>query len=226
MGQEKSYDSLPNFTAVDCLRWAGAVIEHVNNLQPTTAHPNTQVSIIWAFFLLVLYHVMFEGSSKVWRFRNVVIRVQISFLLWVRIPSNLSKWIRVHAKSNSKHWSNWKHRIQPSFSLTVHRLLGIGRNQYIDLMNQTRSKTKFGGFSTSLFRKSYRDLLPVRPVSDLVILPWWAVQVGLNTVDNDALLSTLPLKGTATTCLVELPSIVGGPPPFLAAPASPPATET
>ena len=31
-------------------------------------------------------------------------------------------------------------------------MLGIGRNQYIDLMNQTRSKTKFGGFSTSLFR--------------------------------------------------------------------------
>jgi hypothetical protein len=57
------------------------------------------------------------------------------------------------------------------------RLLGIGRNQYIDLMNQTRSKTKFGGFSTSLFRKSYRDLLPSRPVSDLVILPWWVVQV-------------------------------------------------
>jgi hypothetical protein len=44
-------------------------------------------------------------------------------------------------------------------------------------MNQTRSKTKFGGFSTSLFRKSYRDLLPARPVSDLVILPWWVVQV-------------------------------------------------
>jgi hypothetical protein len=57
------------------------------------------------------------------------------------------------------------------------RLLGIGRNQYIDLMNQTRSKTKFGGFSTSLFRKSYRDLLPARPVSDLVFLPWWVVQV-------------------------------------------------
>ena len=34
----------------------------------------------------------------------------------------------------------------------IFRLLGIGRNQYIDLMNQTRSKTKFGGFSTSLFR--------------------------------------------------------------------------
>jgi hypothetical protein len=32
-------------------------------------------------------------------------------------------------------------------------------------------------FSWRLFRKSYRDLLPTRPVSDLVILPWWVVQV-------------------------------------------------
>lgn len=69
------------------------------------------------------------------------------------------------------------------------RLLGIGRNQYIDLMNQTRSKTKFGGFSTSLFRKSYRDLLPTRPVSDLVILPWWDVQVGYITEDDVKLLA-------------------------------------
>jgi hypothetical protein len=68
--------------------------------------------------------------------------------------------------------------IEAIFPLSLScRLLGIGRNQYIDLMNQTRSKTKFGGFSTSLFRKSYRDLLPARPVSDLVILPWWVVQV-------------------------------------------------
>ena len=57
------------------------------------------------------------------------------------------------------------------------RLLGIGRNQYIDLMNKSRSKTKFGGFSTSLFRRGYRDLLPHRPVSNITILPWWVVQV-------------------------------------------------
>ena len=46
------------------------------------------------------------------------------------------------------------------------RLLGIGRNQYIELMNKTRTKTKFGAFATSMFRRSYRDLLPARPVSD------------------------------------------------------------
>ena len=63
------------------------------------------------------------------------------------------------------------------------RLLGIGRNQYIELMNKTRTKTKFGAFATSMFRRSYRDLLPARPVNDLVILPWWVVQVtGLHMV--------------------------------------------
>jgi len=64
------------------------------------------------------------------------------------------------------------------------RLLGIGRNQYIELMNKTRSKSKFGGFTTSLFRKSYRDLLPTRPVTSLTLLPWWVVQVGYITEDD------------------------------------------
>ena len=59
----------------------------------------------------------------------------------------------------------------------VYRLLGIGRNQYIELMNKTRTKSKFGGLASSLFRRSYRELLPSRPVSSLSILPWWVVQV-------------------------------------------------
>ena len=57
------------------------------------------------------------------------------------------------------------------------RLLGIGRNQYIELMNKTRTKSKFGGFTSALFRKSYRELLPTRPVTNLTILPWWVIQV-------------------------------------------------
>eukprot|EP00092_Neocalanus_flemingeri_P039558 GFUD01043074.1.p1 GENE.GFUD01043074.1~~GFUD01043074.1.p1 ORF type:complete len:840 (+),score=271.04 GFUD01043074.1:108-2627(+) len=73
----------------------------------------------------------------------------------------------------------------PNFSaVDCLRLLGIGRNQYIELMNKTRTKTKFGGFTTSLFKKSYRDLLPTRPVSSLTILPWWVVQVGYITEDD------------------------------------------
>ncbi|GIY51130.1 protein FAM91A1 [Caerostris darwini] len=60
------------------------------------------------------------------------------------------------------------------------RLLGIGRNQYIELMNQCRSCKKFFGVR----RKPIRDLLPAKPVSNLVIEPWWMVYVGYVTEDD------------------------------------------
>lgn len=52
------------------------------------------------------------------------------------------------------------------------RLLGVGRNQYIDLMNQNRSDRKF-------FRrnKSLRELLPAKPVT-ISIEPWWVIAPG------------------------------------------------
>ncbi|CAP36989.2 Protein CBG19722 [Caenorhabditis briggsae] len=52
------------------------------------------------------------------------------------------------------------------------RLLGIGRNQYIDLMNQTRSNRKFLRRS-----KTPRELLPQKPAK-LVIESWWMTHVG------------------------------------------------
>ncbi|XP_065183185.1 protein FAM91A1-like [Sycon ciliatum] len=53
------------------------------------------------------------------------------------------------------------------------RLLGIGRNQYIELMNQCRSKGK-------LFRrgKPITQLLPSRPVKEQRIESWWVVFIG------------------------------------------------
>ncbi|XP_048849424.1 protein FAM91A1 [Brienomyrus brachyistius] len=57
------------------------------------------------------------------------------------------------------------------------RLLGIGRNQYIDLMNQCRSSKKF------FRRKSARDLLPSKPV-EIAVEPWWVVQTGYITEDD------------------------------------------
>ncbi|XP_069971183.1 protein FAM91A1 [Penaeus vannamei] len=57
------------------------------------------------------------------------------------------------------------------------RLLGIGRNQYIDLMNQCRSSRK-------LFRKkNVRDLLPPLPC-EITIEPWWVVCVGCVTEED------------------------------------------
>ncbi|CAM1299012.1 FAM91A1 (predicted) [Pycnogonum litorale] len=58
------------------------------------------------------------------------------------------------------------------------RLLGIGRNQYIDLMNQCRSSKRF------FRRRSLRDLLPVKPIDDIVIEPWWMQQAGYITEDD------------------------------------------
>ncbi|XP_045160177.2 protein FAM91A1-like [Mercenaria mercenaria] len=58
------------------------------------------------------------------------------------------------------------------------RLLGIGRNQYIDLMNQCRSSKKF------FRRKPPRDLLPTKPVEAVTIDPWWVANIGYITEDD------------------------------------------
>ncbi|XP_033109586.1 protein FAM91A1-like [Anneissia japonica] len=58
------------------------------------------------------------------------------------------------------------------------RLLGIGRNQYIDIMNQCRSSRKF-------FRKKpIKDLLPVSPIDSFPIEHWWISQVGYITEED------------------------------------------
>jgi len=52
------------------------------------------------------------------------------------------------------------------------RILGIGRNEYIELMNQCRTKNK-------LFRRKneIRPMLPSQPI-DINADPWWTVDVG------------------------------------------------
>ena len=53
------------------------------------------------------------------------------------------------------------------------------RNQYIDLMNMSRSSKRFG-----FFRRSGKELLPVKPVDTITILPWWIVQLGFVTEED------------------------------------------
>ncbi|XP_059206134.1 protein FAM91A1 isoform X2 [Centropristis striata] len=67
------------------------------------------------------------------------------------------------------------------------RLLGIGRNQYIDLMNQCRSSKKF------FRRKSARDLLPAKPV-EISVEPWWTAQTGYITEDDIRICSSAEKK--------------------------------
>lgn len=76
------------------------------------------------------------------------------------------------------------------------RLLGIGRNQYIDIINKYRSSATSGGnrllggigLGGGAKRKPVRTLLPTQPIS-IVIEPWWIVNVGCVTDDDVKLLS-------------------------------------
>lgn len=64
------------------------------------------------------------------------------------------------------------------------RLLGIGRNEYIELMNRSRSNRGrlFG-------KRNVRGLLPNVP-SDVYIAPWWRVEVGM-VLEDDIKASTI-----------------------------------
>ncbi|NP_001403136.1 protein FAM91A1 isoform 2 [Mus musculus] len=81
------------------------------------------------------------------------------------------------------------------------RLLGIGRNQYIDLMNQCRSSKKF------FRRKTARDLLPMKPV-EIAIEAWWVVQAGYITED-DIKICTFPEKGAIDKIIDSGPQLSG-----------------
>uniref|UniRef100_A0A2I3GXG5 FAM91 N-terminal domain-containing protein n=1 Tax=Nomascus leucogenys TaxID=61853 RepID=A0A2I3GXG5_NOMLE len=81
------------------------------------------------------------------------------------------------------------------------RLLGIGRNQYIDLMNQCRSSKKF------FRRKIARDLLPIKPV-EIAIEVWWVVQAGYITED-DIKICTLPEKYAIDKIIDSGPQLSG-----------------
>jgi len=60
------------------------------------------------------------------------------------------------------------------------RLLGIGRNQYLDIMNQHRTSKKF----FSIMKKVNNELLPSSPVKNIPIEPWWIINPGYITEDD------------------------------------------
>lgn len=63
------------------------------------------------------------------------------------------------------------------------RLLNIGRNQYIDIMNELRSTyRRFLGIGVKV--RSARSLLPNKPNLQVPIEPWWFVNAGYITEDD------------------------------------------
>uniref|UniRef100_A0A0M3HV95 Protein FAM91A1 n=1 Tax=Ascaris lumbricoides TaxID=6252 RepID=A0A0M3HV95_ASCLU len=82
------------------------------------------------------------------------------------------------------------------------RLLGIGRNQYIELMNQNRCNRK-------LFRRnrSLRELLPAKPVT-VLIEPWWLLCPG-SILESDVKLLSKDEKDVLDLLLDEGPQLAG-----------------
>ncbi|KAL3998049.1 FAM91 C-terminus family protein [Acanthocheilonema viteae] len=82
------------------------------------------------------------------------------------------------------------------------RLLGIGRNQYIDLMNQNRCNRK-------IFRKSksLRELLPAKPVA-INIEPWWLLAPG-SILESDVKLLNRDEKDLLDMLIDEGAQLVG-----------------
>lgn len=79
------------------------------------------------------------------------------------------------------------------------RLLGIGRNQYIDIMNQFKSSKKFLG----MIKKPIKELLPTKPVDTLFIDFWWTVRPGYITVDDMKQMVTSTEKTLIDTIINE-----------------------
>ncbi|KAG7237810.1 hypothetical protein INR49_031823 [Caranx melampygus] len=157
MNSEKSYDSLPNFTAADFLHFEKAV----RGQSGFGAGPRVTES---------------------WQYRTFMLRRQTA-------ASRLSE-----PRSEGPLSSNLPggalevcHAEVGGWRGACLRLLGIGRNQYIDLMNQCRSSKKF------FRRKSARDLLPAKPV-EISVEPWWVAQTGYITEDDIRICSAAEKK--------------------------------
>ncbi|GLV31089.1 uncharacterized protein CBL_12162 [Carabus blaptoides fortunei] len=82
------------------------------------------------------------------------------------------------------------------------RLIGIGRNEYIELMNRSRStRSKLFG------KRNVRGLLPAVPC-DIHVEPWWRVEVGL--VLEDDIKMVTPEEQKLIDTLIDLGSQTAG----------------
>ncbi|OWA55200.1 Protein FAM91A1 [Hypsibius exemplaris] len=84
------------------------------------------------------------------------------------------------------------------------RVLGIGRNQYIEKMNQSRSK-KFFRIGR---RQSAMDVMPTVPVDDASIEAWWIVQPG-NVLQDDVKVMPTEEKAMIDSLYVNGPQKAG-----------------
>ncbi|XP_014502963.1 protein FAM91A1 [Vigna radiata var. radiata] len=92
----------------------------------------------------------------------------------------------------------------PNFSAAdALRLTGIGRNEFIDIMNKCRSKKIMWKLNKSIAK----DLLPTQPV-DFPVEPWWAVCLVNLTLEEFKKLSKEEMEAIDKVCLDDANSFV------------------
>ncbi|XP_067677224.1 protein FAM91A1-like [Haliotis asinina] len=153
---QREYDkAVVNFSVKNQLRYKGSLVRHIRKDERRYYEDLLQYSR--DHLMLYPYHLS-----------DVVVKgLRISPFIYY---TNMMQDIMTQEKSYDS---------LPNFTAAdCLRLLGIGRNQYIDLMNQCRSSKKF-------FRKKpVRELLPVQPVETASIESWWIVNTGYITEDD------------------------------------------
>ncbi|XP_028085305.1 protein FAM91A1-like [Camellia sinensis] len=92
----------------------------------------------------------------------------------------------------------------PNFSAAdALRLTGIGRNEFIDIMNKCRSKKIMWKLNKSIAK----ELLPIQPV-DFVIEPWWGVGLVNFTLEEFKKLSEEEMATIDKVCKEEANSLI------------------
>nr|CAB3461753.1 unnamed protein product [Digitaria exilis] len=114
---------------------------------------------------------------------------------WEALPK------RIQAALVSK--EEW-HRSIPNFSAAdALRITGVGRNEFIDIMNKCRSKKIMWKLNKSIAK----ELLPTEP-ADLAIEPWWGVRFVNFTLEEFKKLSEDETSAIDKICKEEVNSYV------------------
>uniref|UniRef100_A0A0R3S6N3 Zinc finger and BTB domain-containing protein 14 n=1 Tax=Elaeophora elaphi TaxID=1147741 RepID=A0A0R3S6N3_9BILA len=177
---QREYDKLVlEYSIKNQLRYKGNIVKYVKKNEET--YYDILLKYSETHLMLYPYHLS-----------NIVVRElrMTPFNYYINIMANL-----MNAEKSYDSLPNFT-------AADAMRLLGIGRNQYIELMNQNRCNRK-------IFRKSksLRELLPAKPVA-INIEPWWLIAPG-SILESDVKLLNRDEKDLLDMLIDEGAQLVG-----------------
>uniref|UniRef100_A0A0K0DXT4 FAM91 N-terminal domain-containing protein n=1 Tax=Strongyloides stercoralis TaxID=6248 RepID=A0A0K0DXT4_STRER len=161
-GSQKEYDKLVlDFSVKNQLRFKGNLVEKQGKNED--GYYDVVVNYSQKYLMLYPYHL-----SNIYVSKNITPFIYYSQMIEDTIKTEKS------------------YDSLPNFTAAdVLRLFGIGRNEYMDLVYQTKSKS-------GIFRRktNIKDLLPQKPIN-ILIEPWFMIELG---IVHDTELKTLSKK--------------------------------